>query len=321
MTLRRFLGSLGRPPKDPQREQIVENLLRDIWGFASPRAVPEAKAASCLYHYESLLTNRQLLDEQNTCLRESNSQSSDVIALIRYLKQNTQTSIAAIREDLERNPPHWLLNPGSREVLDCVLNFCVRLWLFTRPDLSDDSATLQEALRKHFANISHPPNAWLWLEFSERTLRERGHFHFTYTSDISEHLTFASRSVIRVFSHASVMERYEMTDEGKIYPPGLLPEIRRTLNLLWPIEDVVTAKHVYNLEKQEEVDIEARMGHEKKFDLRLYPYFGERLAKIQDRLESVEHRRTNSRGIRIAIWGIVLTAAFGLISAITGIMQ
>ncbi|KAI4161834.1 MAG: hypothetical protein LQ342_004525 [Letrouitia transgressa] len=321
MSFSNILSKFSKPSNDPQKQQIIENLLREIWGFASPHAVPKAKAASCLYHYENLLTNRQLLDEQNTSLHDSNTQSSDVIALVQYLKQNSQTSIADIRDYLKRSPPHWLLNPQSQEVLDSILNFCVRLWLFSRPDLSDSNGTLQEAVRKPFANFNRPPNAWLWLEFSEKTLRERGNFHFTYTSDISEHLTFASRSIIRVFCHASVMERYEMTDDGKLYPPGLLPEIRRTLNLLWPIEDVHTAKHVYHLEKQQEVDIEAGMGHEEKFDLRLYPFFGERLAKIQERLESAEHRRTNSRGLQIAIWGIVLTASFGLVSAITGVMQ
>ena len=63
------------------------------------------------------------------------------------------------------------------------------------------------------------------------------------------------------------------------------------------------------------------MGHKGKFDLQLYPFFGERLAKIQERLESTENRRTNSRGIQIAIWGIVLAATFGLVSAITGVLQ
>lgn len=106
-----------------------------------------------------------------------------------------------------------------------------------------------------------------------------------------------------------------------MYPPGLLSELRRTLNLLWPIEDTVTANYVYRLEEREEVDIESGMGFDEKFDLRLYPFFGERLAKIQERLESEEQRRTNSFGFRIAIWGIVLTALFGLVSAITGIMQ
>lgn len=321
MSVSKLLSRLSTPADDPQKDQIIENLLREVWTFTSPQAVPKAKAASCFYHYESLLINRQLLDEQNTSLRESQSQSSDVIALIQYLKRNSQTSIVDIRKHLERNPPHWLLNPQSRDVLDHILHFCIRLWLFTRPDLSDDSLALQEAVRKPFANVNHPPNAWLWLDFSEKTLRERGHFQFSYTSDISEHLTFASRSVIRVFSHASVMERYETTDEGKVYPPGLLSEIRRTLNLLWPIEDVATARRVYHLEKQKEVDIEAGMGNHEKFDLRLYPFFGERLAKIQERLELAETRRFNSRGIQVAIWSIVLAACFGLVSAVTGIMQ
>jgi len=106
-----------------------------------------------------------------------------------------------------------------------------------------------------------------------------------------------------------------------IYPPGLLKELRKTLNLLWPIEDVQTARHVFNLEKKEEVDVEGGMGYLDKFDLQTYPIFGERLAKIQERLESEENRRANSFGFRIAIWGIVLTAIFGLISAITGILQ
>jgi len=84
---------------------------------------------------------------------------------------------------------------------------------------------------------------------------------------------------------------------------------------------VATAKRVYNLEAKEEVDIEAGMGHDEKFDLRTYPVFGERLAKIQERLEFVEQRRGESFAFKIAIWGIVLSAVFGLVSAITGIMQ
>ena len=87
------------------------------------------------------------------------------------------------------------------------------------------------------------------------------------------------------------------------------------------MEDVATAKHVYRLEKAEEVDIEAGMGVDEKFDLWLYPFLGERLARIQERLESAENRHTNSRGLQIAVWGIFLTAAFGLVSAITGILQ
>ncbi len=78
------------------------------------------------------------------------------------------------------------------------------------------------------------------------------------------------------------------------------------------------ARHVNRLEEKQYIDIEANMGHDQKYDLRAYPVFGERLAKIQERLETEEHRRGSSRGFKIAIWGIVLTAMFGLISAATG---
>lgn len=63
------------------------------------------------------------------------------------------------------------------------------------------------------------------------------------------------------------------------------------------------------------------MGHDEKVDLRIHPVLRERLANIQERLESEEHRRTNSYGFKIAMWGIMLTATFGLVSAITGIVQ
>jgi hypothetical protein len=79
-----------------------------------------------------------------------------------------------------------------------------------------------------------------------------------------------------------------------------------------------TAKRVSRLEEEKCIDIEANMGHDGKFDLRKYQVFGERLAKIQERLEAEEYRRGTSRGFKTAIWGIVLTAIFGLVSAATG---
>jgi hypothetical protein len=103
-----------------------------------------------------------------------------------------------------------------------------------------------------------------------------------------------------------------------LYPPGLLFEVRKTLNLLWPMEHDRTAKRVIKLEKNNFIDIEANMGHDDKYDLRKNKVFAKRLARIQERLEAEESRRGNSRGINAAIWGIVLTAFFGLVSAATG---
>jgi len=201
-------------PCDPYKDQIVNDLLREVWGFSSPHAVPKAKAASCFNHYESLLSNRQILDDQNTNLRESESQSLDVRVLVGRLKKQVHHPIADIRKSIVDDSPSWLLNTHNLDTLDKVLQFCVRLWLFVKPDLADENATLQVAVRNSVSKFGAPSNSWLWMDFSAKTLMERGRFHITWTSDIAEHLTFASKSVIRVFSHASVIELYEVSAEG-----------------------------------------------------------------------------------------------------------
>ncbi|MCJ1327365.1 hypothetical protein MMC10_004034 [Thelotrema lepadinum] len=290
---------LFRLEEDPQQYQVTQNLLRGVWSFSSPQA---------------------LLDDQSNTLRDSACVSADVIALINHVKPQSQSSINDIRMSFKKNSPGWLLN-DSDHVLDKILCLSLRLWLFVNPDLEDETMTLQQSVQKFLSKIRGSSNKWLWLDFCEQTLIKRGKFRIVYTSDIAQHLTFASKSDIRVFSHASVLELYESIAEGAIYPTGLLQELRKTFNLLWPIEDPWVAKRVAYLESKHDVDLETGIGHHEKFDLRTYPMFGERLAKIQDRLEAEELRRSNSRGIKTAIWGIVLTAIFGLMSAITGVMQ
>lgn len=200
---------------DPQKTAITHNLLYGVWGFSSPKNVPKAKAASCFWHYYNLLSNQRLLDDQNTSLRESDTQSSDVIALVTDLKKQTQKSISDVRTSLQNSPPAWLLSPQNQEVLDKVLTFSVRLWLFTKPDFSDENKTLKEAICGPLNKIStNPSNAWMWLDFSEKALSQKAGFRLMWTSDLSEHLTFASRTEIRVFAHASVLEQFESTDEG-----------------------------------------------------------------------------------------------------------
>jgi hypothetical protein len=89
------------------------------------------------------------------------------------------------------------------------LSFAVRLWLFTKPDLENGNLSLQDAVRKPLSKIcSTSSNEWIWLDFSANTLTLRAGFRIMWTSDLSEHLTFASKSVIRVFSYASVLEQF-----------------------------------------------------------------------------------------------------------------
>lgn len=106
-----------------------------------------------------------------------------------------------------------------------------------------------------------------------------------------------------------------------MYPPGLLDEYLKSMNLLWPMEDDTIAKQVKRLEKENLIDIEAGMNHVNKFNLGTYQIFGERLSKIQERLEIEERRRGGLTVITVALWGIALTALFGLVSAATGIVS
>ena len=113
----------------------------------------------------------------------------------------------------KKNSPGWLLN-DSDHVLDKILCLSLRLWLFVNPDLEDETMTLQQSVQKFLSKIRGSSNKWLWLDFCEQTLIKRGKFRIVYTSDIAQHLTFASKSDIRVFSHASVLELYESIAEG-----------------------------------------------------------------------------------------------------------
>jgi hypothetical protein len=197
-----------RTPYDPYKS-IADKLLQEVWGFSATQEVPRPKAAACFYYYESLLNNRQLLDDQNTALRDSDTQSADVAALIAILRARGQETIDNIHVYLKNNPRDWILDANDKTTIDNVLHFAIRLWLFTKPDLSDRTRTLHEAIQGPLLKINGGSNAWLWMDFSAIMLEKRAGFRMEYTSDISEHLTFASSSVIRIFSHACVLERYD----------------------------------------------------------------------------------------------------------------
>ena len=205
-----FLSKLFNPSKnEPQQAQITKSLLRAVCGFNANQAVSNGKAASYFFHYETLLNNRRLLEEHTTTLRDSNNISADVISFLVDLKLKRKDSLNTIRTWLQNNPPPWLGHAQTPQTIDKVLTFASRLWLFTRIELRDGNATLEDAARARLQNIAGvSTNAFVWLDFSANTM-ERAGFRIQWTSELSEHLTFASTSVVRVFSHASILERYE----------------------------------------------------------------------------------------------------------------
>jgi hypothetical protein len=202
MYISKLFGSLKQ---DPEKAQIIRNLLQGIWGFESPGNLPKSKATSCVRHYETLLGDQRLLNDDSTTLRESKTPSADVITLITKLRRDTDKSLDDIRKGLQTtNTPAWLIDTAA---VDEVLTFASRLWLFTRLDFTDGQRTLAKAARAELDKISGAStNAFVY--FSADILTKAG-LHIKWTSELSEHLTFASNSFIRVFSHASVLERYE----------------------------------------------------------------------------------------------------------------
>jgi hypothetical protein len=201
---------LSNSKPDPEEAQITTNLLHGVWGFATHQNVFEGKASSCLFHYKYLLDDRRLLPDRITSLRESNTQSADVISFITDLKSKTNSSLGTIRTWLQTNPPRWLQPNPSQQNVDKILTFAAKLWLFTRLDLSNDQLTLEAAAKSQINKIKGvETKTFVWLDFSADTLTRKGGFRIKWTSDLCEHLTFDSNSVIRVFSHASVLECYE----------------------------------------------------------------------------------------------------------------
>ena len=98
-------------------------------------------------------------------------------------------------------------------------------------------------------------------------------------------------------------------------------ECYRTIKLLWPFSDVGVQKRLKSLQDREMIDLEApalQAKGKELHDLKDYPFFGARLDRIQKEATRREAARSGKRTIQIALWGIVLTALFGLLSFITG---
>jgi len=122
-----------------------------------------------------------------------------------------------------------------------------------------------------------------------------------------------------------------------LYPDGLLDETHRTLDLLFPYDDVKATKRVGKIARRKGVDIEARieevMDEDRRFQLKHYPYYGERLKRIQEKYDEMKpaslkqwwyDRRKREEWAAFMLGAIVifvLTVVFGIISSVTGILQ
>ena len=122
-----------------------------------------------------------------------------------------------------------------------------------------------------------------------------------------------------------------------LYPKGLLEEVDRTLELLFPTGKLKSAERVRRISRKQKVDIEAfrmwaDMEELMKYQCSSYQFFGERLAELQSRYDSTRPKslcqwwydRRNLRewaALWIAVVAFALTVVFGVIGAVTGILQ
>jgi hypothetical protein len=105
------------------------------------------------------------------------------------------------------------------------------------------------------------------------------------------------------------------------------------MRLFFPVEGHKTRQRTRRIEKQDGVDLEARMVDDRvERELGCYPYYGHRLKIIQAKYDESKPRdlkqfwfdrrkRVEWLGLLIAIVSFVVTAVFTIISAVTGIVQ
>jgi hypothetical protein len=117
-----------------------------------------------------------------------------------------------------------------------------------------------------------------------------------------------------------------------LYPDDILEETENTLRLLFPPVELKSAKRTKLVAEKEGVDIEAAIAAYASLDLGSYPFWHERLEKVQKTYDAAHPKRMkqwwfNRRDkvawatLWVAVIVFVLTVVFGMIQSVTSIMQ
>jgi hypothetical protein len=117
-----------------------------------------------------------------------------------------------------------------------------------------------------------------------------------------------------------------------LYPDRFLKETEDTLRLLFPTVNLKSAKRTRRIAERDDVDIEAAIADHASRDLRNYPFWHERLRKIQETYDAARPKRikqwwfdrrdkVNWATLWVAVTVFVLTVVFGVIQSVTGIIQ
>ena len=175
--------------------------LLGIWSLNGSR--DDNRADAYLKHYLHL-RGAGVLQTPFLALQDS----ADVVALIetvrKYVQENIRNhgqtpTLADLSGAIQTQAPTWLRD-RSDEAVRSALCLAVRLWLFTSPPLCDASASLGDANSQYILQQLRLPSGHsgsdgrLSRDFSAKSLTRKGGFYLVYTSDMQDHLTFASKN-------------------------------------------------------------------------------------------------------------------------------
>jgi hypothetical protein len=147
--------------------------------------------------------------------------SEDVLNLVSHLKGKGGASLKTIKDDIRAHAPSYIADVARSDAISNTVDFSIRLWLFTEADLMDEDSSLKECVARGLAEISSRSASSsrlkaLSYDFSAKSLARKGGFTLVWTSYLTQHLTFATPTRLRVFRHASVLTEFDrLTSEER----------------------------------------------------------------------------------------------------------
>lgn len=317
---------------DGKRGEVIEKLAGGVWGIDPPRATSESEAAAYLEHYKGVTRLAATRTPAPVRLINRPDKIVGLVQLLSIIKQHSDKPLKEIAASIATERFAWVGDGTSDCFFIEATHAVVALWLFVNVQDSNDALPLSEAIAVSLPSARTTNHGYLPFDLSAKSITRKGGFTFVWTSDLSKHLTLASRNEIHFFRHSRVLDFLARGEHANLYPPGYLEEVRRTFRLFFPTEAVKDAKRTRKIAAKYHVDLEAQVQLQDRLNLSRYQYFGERLAAIgkeynatrPTRLRQWWYDRRNRVEwvtLLVAVTVFILTLIFGIVSSVTGVMQ
>ena len=207
-TRNRFGGLKFRNKRIENEPQEIDNIVENVWDLRANR-LPTRPYRE---HHTSLLLKRHLNDNINLKLHIA----SDVIQLVQVVRRNAGKSLGGIERAIRQEAPSSLVSNNilaAQNALDLV----VRLRLFTTINFDRLNLSLIEAVKDsvsvHRQANKTPVLDMLSEDFSAKSLARKAGIRIVWTSNLPDHLTFATTTGLHVFRHTTVLKNYSEAAE------------------------------------------------------------------------------------------------------------